>query len=200
MNASQDFFATLATMCHGQESGALFAITDHDRMLVIALTDGQITGMRFGRLSGKDVIAELQTIELKSFSIKPDKSIPAQADLPSTSEILNALSSRIPADLLADALAVVFEKGRPVASSKPPKMMYRGQAVMSEEPSTPQVAQARQLTYRGQVVAAESAPEHPAPQKRVMMYRGQVVGDTPPPTAEKPPKESVKMYRGQLIA
>ncbi|MBE9028436.1 hypothetical protein IQ266_01535 [filamentous cyanobacterium LEGE 11480] len=170
MTVSQDFFATLASMYQSEQSGAIFGITDNDRMLVVAFDAGTIKGMRFGRLTGIDVLAELQHVEFKSFAVKLDKSLPLQPGLPATVEIFTQLVSRMPTEVLAEVLvsSATQEQGTS-ANSK----IADGQAVPAEDtPAQPQPQ--RKMMYRGQVV--EAPPQAPARRSR-MMYRGQPIGE-----------------------
>ncbi|MBE9032322.1 hypothetical protein IQ266_21525 [filamentous cyanobacterium LEGE 11480] len=201
MNASQEFFTQLATLHQHQATAAIFAITEKDRMLVVAFVEGQIKGMRFGVMTGPAVLSALETVAIKSVSVKEDKSIPAQT-LPPTSEILKKLSSRIPADALKQALDTVKRSSDTAAPSQSKRvLMYRGQVVEPEQPPAG-VPQKRVLMYRGQVVEPEQPPAG-MPQKRVMTYRGQVVGEAPAPQPSEvaePADKPVRMYRGQIIA
>ncbi|NJN48888.1 MAG: hypothetical protein HC805_02665 [Alkalinema sp. RL_2_19] len=172
----------MARLHQQHETGAVFAITQEERLLVIAFVEGEIKGMRFGLMTGAAVIPVLETIDIKSFSVKTDKSIPSQT-LPATTDILNRLSLRIPIDILAMAL-------NPVADS----------ATDTVEASVSQPK--RVVMYRGHAVEPEPSPAG-MPQQRVMTYRGQVVGEAPTPKtaeSEHPTKKSVRMYRGQIIA
>jgi hypothetical protein len=109
MNASQDFFTTLATLHQQQATATILGLTLADKSIVVQFVAGEITGLRCDQRIGAAAIAHLELVDIQQFMVVGSPAGQIQTDLPSTTEILLALSLRIPLDVLALALQSTAE-------------------------------------------------------------------------------------------
>jgi hypothetical protein len=105
MQADQAFFTALAELHHQQMTATIVATTAQSLPIVVQFVAGQITAIQVGNCQGGAAIDRLETLQIGQWHFQyPAPDLVAQADLPETSDILNALTLRIPLDSLAQAL------------------------------------------------------------------------------------------------
>jgi hypothetical protein len=109
LNASHDFFTTLATFHQQQATGTILGLTLAGKSIVVQWVDGEITGLRCDQQVGAAAIAHLELVDIQQFMVVGGPAGAIQTDLPATAAILLALSLRIPLDLLAGALQSTAE-------------------------------------------------------------------------------------------
>lgn len=177
MSQSNEFFAALAKVIQTGDTATLSATTACWRLASISVKAGEVFALRYGDRVGLDALPAFKSIQVESFSHKPDCSDllykPIEKPV-STQLFLNAMRDRI--------IRLGTKPSHPVPSPE-------SQATESS-PATP----AQQLTYRGQPVRPVSKapadtqkksakvrtwaiqyPESKVPQVPQMNYRGKPV-------------------------
>ncbi|MBC6418529.1 MAG: hypothetical protein GDA44_06915 [Prochloron sp. SP5CPC1] len=95
MNRNREFLTIVLKIIKAKGSANLFASTIDGNLIFIVIKDGEITKLRYRNQSGAAAVQLLDSIKVKSCSVKKytEAFLPSQDDLPSTGDILKLLLS-----------------------------------------------------------------------------------------------------------
>ena len=83
----------LSQLCQQQHTGTLIGITEHNESLMIVLQQGNIVGLSFRMTFGMAALPLILAVSYCTFNFKDNLVIHVDADLPPSSDILQALGA-----------------------------------------------------------------------------------------------------------